>query len=156
MLSLRQDLGGLDRVSDILHHLVLPVITLALFNLALIARLTRATMLEVLSQEYVLFARAKGLSEEAVLFRHALKNALLPVITIVGLNVRTLIAGAVLTETVFAWPGLGRLTFDAIFARDYPVLMGMFIVVGIAVVLANLLTDLAYAYVDPRIRFSPA
>jgi ABC-type dipeptide/oligopeptide/nickel transport system permease component len=156
MLSLRQDLGGLDRVADILHHLVLPVITLALFNLALIARLTRATMLEVLSQEYVLFARAKGLSEETVLFRHALKNALLPVITIVGLNVRTLIAGAVLTETVFAWPGLGRLTFDAIFARDYPVLMGMFIVVGIAVVLANLLTDLAYAYVDPRIRFSPA
>jgi peptide/nickel transport system permease protein len=153
MLSLRTELGGLDRAADVLHHLILPLATLSLFNLALIARLTRANMLEVLTQEFVLFARAKGLSEETVLFRHALKNALLPVITIVGLNVRTLIAGAVLTETVFAWPGLGRLTYDAIFARDYPVLMGMFVFAGTAVVLANILTDLTYAYLDPRIRF---
>ncbi|MCC7106972.1 MAG: ABC transporter permease [Chloroflexi bacterium] len=153
MLSLRTELSGLDRVANVLHHLILPLATLSLFNLALIARLTRANMLEVLTQEFVLFARAKGLSEETVLFRHALKNALLPVITIVGLNVRTLIAGAVLTETVFAWPGLGRLTYDAIFARDYPVLMGMFVIAGTAVVLANILTDLTYAYLDPRIRF---
>lgn len=153
MLSLRTELSGLDRVADILHHLVLPLITLALFNLALIARLTRANMLEVLTQEYVLLARAKGLAEETVVFGHALRNAMLPVITVIGLNVRTLIAGAVLTETVFAWPGLGRLTYDAIFARDYPVLMGMFVCVGIAVVLANILTDLAYGYLDPRIRF---
>jgi peptide/nickel transport system permease protein len=153
MFSLRSDLDGLERAFDVLSHLVLPLVTLALANLALIARLTRANLLEVLSQEYVLFARAKGLSNEAVLLRHALKNALLPVITIVGLNVRTLIGGAVLTETVFAWPGLGRLTFDSIYARDYPVLMGMFLLVGITVVVASVLTDLTYAWADPRIRF---
>ena len=153
MFSLRSDLTGLDQVMDVFAHLVLPLVTLALANLALIARLTRANLLEVLSQEYVLFARAKGLSSDSVLLGHALKNALLPVITIVGLEFRTLVGGAVLTETVFAWPGLGRLTFDSIYARDYPVLMGMFLFVGLAVVLASLLTDLTYAWADPRIRF---
>ena len=153
MLSMREETAGLDRAVDVLHHLILPLITLALFNLALIARLTRANMLEVMSQDFVRFARAKGLAEDTVILRHALKNALLPVITVVGLNVRTLIAGAVLTETVFAWPGLGRLTYDAIFARDYPVLMGMLVFVGLVVVVANILTDAAYAYLDPRIRF---
>ncbi len=153
MFSLRSDLTGLDQALDVFAHLMLPLVTLALANLALIARLARANLLEVLSQEYVLFARAKGLSSDAVLLGHALKNALLPVITIVGLEFRTLVGGAVLTETVFAWPGLGRLTFDSIYARDYPVLMGMFLFVGLAVVLASLLTDLTYAWADPRIRF---
>ncbi len=153
MFSLRSDLTGLDQALDVFAHLVLPLVTLALANLALIARLTRANLLEVLSQEYVLFARAKGLSSDAVLLGHALKNALLPVITIVGLEFRTLVGGAVLTETVFAWPGLGRLTYDSIYARDYPVLMGMFLFVGLAVVVASLLTDLTYAWADPRIRF---
>jgi peptide/nickel transport system permease protein len=153
MLSLRYDLGPFEKALDIAHHLVLPALTLAFFNLALIARLTRSSMLQVLGLEYVIFARSKGLSERTVVYKHALRNAVLPVITIIGMNLRTIIAGAVLTETVFAWPGLGRLTFDAIYTRDYPVLMAMFILVGIVVVLANLLTDLAYAYLDPRIRF---
>jgi ABC-type dipeptide/oligopeptide/nickel transport system permease component len=153
MLSLRYDLSPGEYALDIAHHLVLPAVTLAFFNLALIVRLTRANMLQVLRLEYVMFARSKGLSERAVLFRHALKNAVLPVVTIIGLNIKTLVAGAVLTETVFAWPGLGRLTYDAIYARDYPVLMGMFVLIGLLVVIGNLLTDLVYAWLDPRIRY---
>jgi peptide/nickel transport system permease protein len=153
MLSLRYDLGPLEKALDIAHHLVLPAVTLAFFNLALIARLTRANMLQVLRLEYVTFARSKGLPERIVIYKHALRNAVLPVVTVIGMNIKTLITGAVLTETVFAWPGLGRLTYDAIYSRDYPVLMAMFVFVGILVVLANLLTDLAYAYLDPRIRY---
>ena len=98
-------------------------------------------------------ARSKGLSEGKVLMKHALRNALLPVVTVIGLNFRTLIAGAVLTETVFAWPGLGRLTFDAIHARDYPLLMGMFVFTCILVVIGNLITDFIYSLIDPRIRY---
>jgi peptide/nickel transport system permease protein len=153
MLSLRYDMGPFATALDIAHHLVLPAVTLAFFNLALIARLTRANMLQVLRLEYVIFARSKGLPERAVVYRHALRNAVLPVVTVIGMNIKTLITGAVLTETVFAWPGLGRLTYDAIYARDYPVLMAMFIFVGLLVVIANLITDIAYAALDPRIRF---
>jgi len=153
MLSLREELTPWQTALDVLHHLVLPSATLAFFNLALIVRLTRANMLQVLRLEYIIFARSKGLSERAVVYRHALRNAVLPVVTIIGLNIKTLVAGAVLTETVFAWPGLGRLTYDAIYARDYPVLMGMFVLIGLIVVLANLLTDLVYAWLDPRIRY---
>jgi ABC-type dipeptide/oligopeptide/nickel transport system permease component len=153
MYSLRYDMTPIGKAIDIAQHLVLPCIALAFFNLALIARLTRANMLQVLRLEYVMFARSKGISERAVIYRHALRNAVLPVVTIIGLNIKTLITGAVLTETVFAWPGIGRLTFDAIKARDYPLLMAMFIFVGVLVVIANLLTDLAYAYLDPRIRY---
>jgi len=154
MLSLRYDLTLTEKVLDIAHHLVLPALTLAFFNLALIARLTRANMLQVLRLEYIIFARSKGISERAVVYRHALRNAVLPVVTVIGLNIKTLITGAVLTETVFAWPGLGRLTFDAIHARDYPVLMAMFVFVGVLVVIANLLTDIVYAWLDPRIRLA--
>jgi len=153
MLSLRYDLTPTQYAMDLAQHLVLPALTLAFFNLALIVRLTRANMLQVLRLEFVMFARSKGISERAVLFRHALKNAVLPVVTIIGLNVKTLVAGAVLTETVFAWPGLGRLTYDAIYARDYPVLMGMFVLIGALVIIGNLLTDLVYAWLDPRIRY---
>jgi len=153
MMSLRYDMGPIDKAIDIAHHMVLPTITLAFFNLALIARLTRSNMLQVLRLEYIVFARSKGLAERVVIYRHALRNALLPVVTIIGINIKTLITGAVLTETVFAWPGLGRLTFDAIHARDYPVLMGMFVFVGFLVVIANLVTDIAYAALDPRIRY---
>jgi peptide/nickel transport system permease protein len=153
MLSLRYDLDFFGKALDIAHHLVLPTITLTFFNLGLIARLTRSNMLQVLRLEFIIFARSKGLSERTVIYRHALRNAVLPVVTIIGLNLRTIIAGAVLTETVFAWPGLGRLTFDAINTRDYPVLMAMFVFVGFVVVIANLITDIAYAYLDPRIRY---
>jgi peptide/nickel transport system permease protein len=153
MRTLRFDLTGWAAVLDVLHHLVLPTVTLTIFNLALIARVTRASMINVLRMEYVTYARSKGVPEGAVIRVHALRNAILPVITVIGLNLRTLIAGAVLTETVFAWPGVGRLTFDAIFARDYPVLMGILIVIGVTVVIANILTDIAYSWLDPRVRY---
>jgi len=153
MRSLRFDLTGLDAVLDVSQHLVLPTVTLTIFNLSLIARVTRANMIEVLRMEYITYARSKGVLERNVVLVHALKNAILPVITVIGLNLRTLIAGAVLTETVFAWPGIGRLTYEAIFARDYPVLMGILIVIGITVVVANILTDIAYSWLDPRVRY---
>lgn len=153
MVDLRAGYAGFDLVLDVARHMVLPVLTLTLYNLALILRLTRGSMLEVVGQEYVKVARAKGLSENTVMIKHALRNALLPVVTVVGLEFRALIAGAVLTETVFAWPGLGRLTFDAIHARDYPLLMGMFIFISVLVAVGNLVTDLLYALLDPRIRY---
>jgi len=153
MVDLRAGYTGFDLVLDVARHMVLPVLTLTLYNLALILRLTRGSMLEVVGQEYVKVARAKGLSENTVMIKHALRNALLPVVTVVGLEFRALIAGAVLTETVFAWPGLGRLTFDAIHARDYPLLMGMFIFISVLVAVGNLVTDLLYALLDPRIRY---
>jgi len=152
MQSLRYDLTGIDRILDIAHHLALPALTLTIFNLALIARVTRASMVNTMRLEFITFARSKGVPERTVVWSHGLRNAMLPVITVIGLNIRTLIAGAVLTETVFAWPGVGRLTYDAIISRDYPVLMGILIIIGITVVIANILTDIAYAYLDPRVR----
>jgi ABC-type dipeptide/oligopeptide/nickel transport system permease component len=152
MRSLRFDLTGWSAALDLLKHMILPTLTLTVFNLALIARVTRANMINVLRMEYIVYARSKGVPESSVVLVHALKNAILPVITVIGLNLRTLIAGAVLTETVFAWPGIGRLTYDAIFARDYPVLMGIFIIIGVTVVIANILTDVAYSWLDPRVR----
>jgi peptide/nickel transport system permease protein len=145
--------GRLALVADVAWHLVLPVATLTAFYIALISRLTRAAMLEVLDQDYVVAARGKGLSLRAIVYRHALRNALLPVTTVLGLQLGTMIAGFVLVETVFAWPGLGRLTYEAIVARDYPVISGLFIVVSCSVIAANLLTDLLYAAIDPRIRY---
>jgi peptide/nickel transport system permease protein len=153
MINLRAGYSGFPYALDVAYHMVLPVLTLTLFHLALILRLTRGSMLEVIVQDYIRVARAKGLSENTVMMKHALRNALLPVVTVIGLEFRTLIAGAVLTETVFAWPGLGRLTFDAIHARDYPLLMGMFIFVSILVIVGNLITDLLYSVLDPRIRY---
>ncbi len=153
MYDLRQGYTGLAHALDVAHHLVLPALTLGLFNMALIVRLTRSSMLQILGQEYIMVARSKGLAEGYVLIRHGLPNALLPVVTVMGMHFRTLIAGAVLTETVFAWPGIGRLTYDAIFARDYPLLMGVFVFTCVMVIVGNLLTDIVYSYLDPRIRY---
>lgn len=153
MVNLRMGYTGWAHVLDVAHHLVLPVATLAIYNLGLVLRLTRASVIQVISQDYVKVARAKGLKERTVLFRHALRNALLPVITVIGIEVPGLVAGAVLAETVFGWPGLGRLTLDAINARDYPLLMGMFIFISLFVIAANLVVDLLYALLDPRIRY---
>ncbi|HZP97426.1 MAG TPA: ABC transporter permease [Candidatus Limnocylindria bacterium] len=144
---------GIAYVADIAWHLVLPALTLGLIEIALISRLTRAAMIEVLAQDYIVAARGKGLAPRRVTYRHALRNALLPVITVFGLELGWLVAGFVVVETVFGWPGLGRLTFDAISARDYPVITGLFILVTSTVVVANLLTDLLYTVVDPRIRY---
>ena len=136
-----------------LRHLILPAVTLSVVYMALVARMTRASMLGVLSEDYIRTAFAKGLSPRRVLFRHALKNASLPVVTVIGVGFALLIGGAVVTESVFALPGLGRLTVDAIVRRDYPVIQGVILVVSAAYVLINLVVDLLYVVLDPRIRF---
>jgi peptide/nickel transport system permease protein len=136
-----------------LHHLVLPAITLGMIAAAIIARLTRSSMLEVLGQDYVRTAQAKGLSGFSVVVRHALKNALIPIITIFGLQFGNLLAGAVIVETVFSRPGLGRLIVGGILSKDFPLVQGVVLFVAATYVLINLLVDVAYAYADPRIRF---
>ena len=138
--------------SDFLRHLVLPAITLGLGMAAILTRMVRTSMLEELGQDYIRTARAKGLSERTVVYRHALRNALNPVLTVVGLQFGSLLAGAIVTETIFGWPGLGRLTLSAISNRDYALVQGCILAVGLTYVLVNLLTDAAYAIVDPRMR----
>ncbi len=145
------ELSGIDAVLDVGKHLILPAATLGLFYLAVYARLTRATMLEVADQDFVKTARAKGVPEGQVVRRHVLRNALLPVITFAGIQAGQLVGGSILVETVFAWPGIGRLAFDALLARDYAVLLGVFFCTSVMVVLFNLVTDLLYAVVDPRV-----
>lgn len=145
--------GGMAHTIDVAKHLVLPASVLTVFNMALISRLTRSSMLENLRRDFITTARAKGLSERRVIWRHALPNSLLPVITVIGLNFGFLLSGAVLTETVFAWPGLGRLMIEAVRARDTPVLLGLFIVTSVMVIIANLITDLAYVLINPRIGY---
>lgn len=135
------------------QHVILPAVTLASFVVAFIARMTRSTMLETLSQDFTTTARSKGLAEIVVIVKHALKNALIPIITVVGLQFGFLLGGAVLTETVFAWPGLGRLLYDSISARDYPMIQGTILIFGLLYILVNLVVDLIYAFVDPRIRY---
>lgn len=154
MTNVRANLSGPPHVLDVAHHLVLPVAALTLQQIALIMRLTRAGLLEVLDQEWMTAARARGLSERLVMWRHALRNALLPVTTVIGSHIGFWLSGAVLTETVFGWPGLGRLTLDATLARDYPVLLGILIAVSVMVVIANLATDLVYTLLDPRVRLT--
>ena len=134
-------------------NLILPAVTLGLVYIALIARVTRATMLDVLSQDYVRTARAKGLAQRKILFVHALKNAAVPIVTVIGIGIALLIGGAVVTETVFAIPGLGRLTVDAILRRDYPVIQGVVLLFSFTYVLVNLAIDLFYTILDPRIRY---
>ena len=142
---------GLARAGDIARHLVLPALTLGLFFTALYARMMRASMLEVAGSDFVKTARAKGLAEGTVMRRHVARNAILPVVTLAGLQAGQLVGGAVLTETVFAWPGIGRLMFDALAQRDYQVLLGVFFVSSAMVVGFNLVTDLVYRWADPRI-----
>lgn len=137
-------------------HLVLPAITLGMSTAGLIARVTRSSMLEVLRMEYVQTARAKGLSERDVIYGHALKNAMIPVVTVVGLQFGILLGGAVLTESVFAWPGVGRLLVDSILSRDYPVVQGTVLVLAATFVVINLIVDLLYAVLDPRISYHGA
>jgi ABC-type dipeptide/oligopeptide/nickel transport system permease component len=136
-----------------LEHLILPAITLGLFTTARITRLTRSGMLEVLSQDYIRTARAKGVSEPPVVWKHALKNASIPIVTIVGIELGTLLGGSVITETIFAWPGVGRLSVQAIFNRDYPVVQAAVFLLASSFVLLNFLVDVVYTYLDPRIRF---
>lgn len=151
MMTVGADLTGTDRLVDIARHMVLPTITLALFYLALYTRLMRASMLEIYGQDFVTTARAKGLDERRVAYRHVFRNAVLPMVTMLGLQVGSLLGGSVLVETVFGWPGLGRLAFEAVFQRDHNLLLGILLVSSLLVVAINVLVDLAYARLDPRI-----
>ena len=144
--------GEPGAVRSALRHLVLPTIVLGTIPLAVIARMTRSSMLEVLKEDYVRTARAKGLSPAKVVFKHALRNALVPVLTVIGLQVGTLLAGAVLTETIFSWPGVGKWLIDAINRRDYPVVQGGILITATLVIVVNLVVDLAYGWANPRIR----
>lgn len=151
METIGADLSGWAWVADRMRHLVLPSVTLALFYMALYTRLMRASMLEVFGLDYVTVARAKGVPERRVAYRHVLRNALLPMVTMLGLQVGSLLGGSVLVETVFGWPGLGRLAFEAVFQRDFNLLLGILLLCSVLVVLVNILVDLLYARLDPRI-----
>jgi peptide/nickel transport system permease protein len=145
--------GDWPTLADAVRHLILPALALATIPLAVIARMTRASMLEVLSREYIRTAEAKGLSRRVVILRHALRNALLPVLTVVGLQVGRLLAGAILTETIFSWPGIGLWVYESIESRDYAIVQGVSLFIAVIVVGVNLLTDVLYAAVDPRIKY---
>jgi peptide/nickel transport system permease protein len=144
--------GNLPALQDSLTHLILPALTLFTVPLAIIARITRSAMLEVLNQDYIRTARAKGLGERPVVLGHALRNALLPIVTIVGLQLGTLLSGAVLTETIYSWPGIGKWLFDSIVARDYPIVQSVTLIVSLIYIIVNFAVDILYALVDPRIR----
>ncbi|MBW2154441.1 MAG: ABC transporter permease [Deltaproteobacteria bacterium] len=137
---------------DILHHLVLPMLTLAIVHLAIYSRLSRASMLDVMGSDYIRTARAKGMSKRNVVYKQALRNAVIPVITMTGLQMSRMFAGAILVETVFSWPGLGQLAFESIVRRDQPTLLGVLFFSTLIVIVMNILTDLSYAWIDPRIR----
>ncbi|MSP87436.1 MAG: ABC transporter permease [Alphaproteobacteria bacterium] len=142
-----------EGIGTMLEHLVLPSLALGMVYMALIARITRASMLEVLSQDYIRTAHAKGLAADQVLIGHALKNAAVPIVTVIGIGIALLISGVVVTETVFAIPGIGRLTVDAILRRDYPVIQGVVLLFSLVYVVINLLVDISYTFFDPRIRY---
>lgn len=145
--------GNMRAFWDALRHLVMPAAALSTVSLALFVRVTRSSMLDVLNEDYVRTARAKGLNMNIVIYKHALKNALIPIVTVVGLSVAQLLGGAVLTETVFSWPGIGRLLISSIGFRDYPMIQGIVFMLVFAFIIINLLVDLIYAYLDPRIRY---
>jgi peptide/nickel transport system permease protein len=136
-----------------IKHLILPAVALGTIPMAMIARVTRSSMLEVLRQDFIRTERAKGLSERAVIYKHAVRNAMVPVVTVIGLNFGLLLAGAILTETVFSWPGLGRLVVEAVYERDYPLVVGCILIFAIVFVIVNLITDILYTYIDPRIKY---
>lgn len=154
MLSMTNTATGIGKLPDLAIHLILPLMALGMRYLAMGARMTRASTLEVLSQDYIITARSKGLVENLVISRHAVPNALLPVVTLVGMNIGSMLTGSVLTEVVFGWPGMGRLLYDGIYARDYPLVTGIVIIVSVTVIVTNLITDLVYAVIDPRIKYS--
>ncbi|HQV29613.1 MAG TPA: ABC transporter permease [Thermoflexales bacterium] len=147
-------LGQEESVIDTLHHLALPALILSANYIASMLRYTRASMLDVISEQYVTTARAKGLSERAVILKHALSNALIPIVTVIGFSIPNLLAGAVFTETIFAWPGMGSVFVDGVNSRDFPLMMGVTLVTATAVLIFNLLTDIVYALINPKIRYA--
>lgn len=154
MTSMREELHGIDAVLSVLRHLVLPGFSVMIFYIAIVSRVARASVAEALHHDFVLTAKAKGLSRRTVLWRHVLPNAMIPVITVIGYNFGHSLTGAILVETVFGWPGIGSLFITSISNRDYPVLQGIFLLAAVSVVVINILTDLLYAFLDPRVRSS--
>lgn len=148
--TINVQLSPIEHALDIMKHMIMPVISLAAIYLAIYARLMRSSIIEVAQQDFIKTARAKGLSGTRIVVGHMLRNALVPVVTVAGMQAGALVGGAVVIETVFAWPGLGRLTFEALLQRDYPVLLGIFLILSIVVIALNLLTDLVYRLIDPR------
>lgn len=146
--------GNISAFKDAVQHLVLPVIALGMYSMAIIARMTRSTMLDTLNQDYIRTARAKGLSKARVVFIHALRNAMIPITTVIGLQLGQLLGGSVLTETVFAWPGIGKFTVDSLLKSDFPVVQAVVLLIAIIFVMMNLLVDIIYAFLDPRIKYS--
>ncbi len=153
METLASGFTGMKKFVDLVYHLALPVIVLSFIQMASFMRYTRTALLEVIQQDYIRTARAKGVSERVVVYKHALRNALIPVVTIISLSLGQLISGAVLTETIFVWPGMGTLIFQAVMNRDYPVIMDATMVLAFMILMANLFADIMYALVDPRIRY---
>ncbi|GMV44806.1 MAG: peptide ABC transporter permease [Pseudomonadota bacterium] len=154
MRNMREDYQGWEAMRDVLQHLLLPGFSVMIFYIAVVARVARASVGEALHQDYVLTAQAKGLTGRRILWRHVLPNAMIPVVTVIGYNFGQSLTGAILVETVFAWPGIGNLFITSITNRDYPVLQGIFLLTGVSVVLVNLLTDVLYFALDPRVRAS--
>ncbi|HVU12231.1 MAG TPA: ABC transporter permease [Phototrophicaceae bacterium] len=153
MNSVRETYTGWQAVIDVAKHMILPTITLSLAQIAGWSRYQRSALLEVLGQDYIRTAEGKGLRERRVLLVHALRNSLIPMVTLIGLSVPTIVTGAFLTETIFGWPGIGRLGVDAVTGRDYPVIMAVTMMSALVIIIGNLLADIAYAWVDPRIRY---
>jgi peptide/nickel transport system permease protein len=148
-----ESLGSRGDPVDIAWHMVLPVAALAILSIAAWSRYTRSSMLDVLHQDYVRTARAKGLPRRSVIYKHALRNALIPIVTLLGLSIPTLIAGAAITETIFSWPGIGSMFIESVGNKDYPVIMAVAMLSGVAVIAGNLLADVLYGFVDPRIKY---
>ncbi|CEK38853.1 ABC transporter permease [Paraclostridium sordellii] len=153
MKTLGSDFTGIESFFDLLKHLLLPGIVLAFLQSTAFIRYTRSSMIDVLDKEYIVTARAKGLSKNKAIFKHGLKNALIPIVTIICLQIPFLFSGALLTETVFIWPGIGRLSYEAVLNRDYSLIMGILMILSIIILLSNLLADILYAVIDPRIRY---
>lgn len=153
MTTIGSNFVGFDKAQDIVSHLILPTIVLALLQTATLMRYTRSSMLDVLGQDYIRTARAKGLKESVVINTHAFKNALIPIITILSIQIPAIFSGAVLTETIFVWPGIGRLSYTAILDRDYPLIMALLFMTTVMILLSNLIADILYAAVDSRIRY---
>ena len=153
MMKIESNYQGIELLMDQVWHAFLPLTVLSVLQIASRMRYTRASMLEIINQDYIRTARSKGLSERAVIYKHALRNALIPVVTVLSISLGSLLSGAVLTENVFMWPGMGRLVYTAITNRDYPVVMAGTMVLAVMMLMANLLADITYAFVDPRIRY---
>ncbi|MBZ9624893.1 ABC transporter permease [Clostridium sp. FP2] len=153
MKTIGESYGGLEKTIDILKHMILPGVVLAFLQMASFMKYTRASMLEVLNKEYMKTARGKGLSKNKTIWKHGFKNALIPIVTILCLQVPFLFSGALLTETIFVWPGIGRLNYEALLNRDYPLIMGILMIIAIIILLSNLLADVLYAIIDPRIKY---